>query len=729
VNTDLQLEIPGSRIRPLDLGNFVLRRGLWILVCGGLLFALGSPLAFLLSKPYYRASGRLLLTQKVKMFLDRQEQIIQGDFRDFAATYAERLSGSAVARRALEATPRAQWPEFLRGIPDPGVAANVLAARLAVIPIGRSHLMEVALTSGEAAGMAETLNAVMQSFVDLLHEEQAQDSDRRLAYLEQELRELSTSLAQVETSRRSVEQELGHSSFSEERNPFYELLIAVQSEHQRALAGYFDQETKAGQTAKEQEVLGARDLGIFAEEAVFYNESVYLIDNWTYQKLQDLRTGIDGLTEDNPDRIYVEERMRAMNDYLEEFKKELHTTALGLLERKRAFELSEAVAKAQAALDAREEFEEKLKGQLDEARQQFARSSALVNQGKELSEEMSRLKERIGRVQDRIREVQLEAKLPVHVGIDELAVAPAAPEGDNLGKLLAMIFVGAFGCVGVSLLAYEFLDGRIRGAADIRAALGALPADPVPAGPPERMQAAVRGLALRLESERKRSGAKIALLCGAERGAGSSWIAVRLAEAMTQYADRILVVRLDEPETSERIPASGLGYDFESFFEDGRRQLLRIPDRVTLLPLGDESPLLSRRDWLRTFLERLTADYDIILLDTRPLPGSDLSRFVAGFSHIGILVARQRHSHFGAFRKAVELAVRLRVPALTGVLVGKTEQPLERLLALAPQVVERLVPETAARIRELILARSGAWCSRGLAWLDRWQAFGKGGKA
>jgi uncharacterized protein involved in exopolysaccharide biosynthesis len=702
VNTDLQLEIPGSRLRPLDPGNFVLRRGLWILVCGGLLFALGSPLAFLLSKPYYRASGRLLLTQKVKMFLDRQEQIIQGDFRDFAATYAERLSGPAVARRALEATPREQWPEFVRGIPDPKVAAQVLAARLAVIPIGRSHLMEVALTSGEASGMAETINAVMKTFLELLHEEQAQDSDRRLAYLEQELQDLRSSLAGVETSRRTVEGELGHGSFSEERNPFYELLIAVQSEHQRALASYFEEESKAGQTAKEQEVLGERDLGIFAEEAVFYNESVYLIDNWTYQKLQDLRTGIDGLTEDNPDRIYVEERMRAMNEYLERFKKDLHATALGLLERKRAFELSEAVAKAQAALDAREEFEERLKSQLDEAREKFARSSALVNRGKELSEEMGRLKERIGRVQDRIREVELEAKLPVHVGIDELAEAPASPEGDNLGKLLAMIFVGAFGSVGSALLAYEFLDGRIRSAADIRAALGALPADPVPAGPAERIQSALRGLALRLEAERKRTGARIVLVCGAERGSGASWTAARLAGAMTQYADRILVVRLDEPESSETAPGGWFGYDFETWFEDGRRQLLRVPERVTLLPLGDESPLLSRRDWLRMFLERVTADYDMVLVDARPLPESDLSRYVAGISQIGVLVARQGHSHFGAFRKGVELAVRLRLPALTGVLIGKTEQPLERLLAIAPQLVERRLPHWMARTRRTL---------------------------
>jgi len=366
-------------------------------VFGSALFILLSPVAFVLSKPSYRASGRLLLTQKVKMFLDRHEEMIQGDFRDFAATYGERLVGSAVTKSAVAGLPRDQWPDFLRGIPSEEAAASVLSKRIVVIPMGRSYLMEVAMTAGSPQGMAETVNAVMKSFLELLESEQAWDSDRRLAYLEKELAQLRSDFVRREEERRSVSVELGHSSFSEERNPFYELLIAVQSDHERAKTDAMEQQTLLEKARRDQSILGTQDMEVYADESVSNNEALFMIDNWTYQKLQDLRAGIDGLTESNTERIYVEQRMQAMNEYLEKFKKELHESALTIIEKKRAQELAEVVTKAQSTAEAGMDFEESLRRQLDATRDAFAKSSILVNRGKELNAEMTDIKERIRR--------------------------------------------------------------------------------------------------------------------------------------------------------------------------------------------------------------------------------------------------------------------------------------------------------------------------------------------
>jgi hypothetical protein len=709
MDANLQLEIPGKRSRPVDLVNFALRRGPWIVVLGFGIFLLLSPAAFLLSKPYYRTSGRLLLTQKVKMFLDRQEQMIHGDFRDFAATYGERLVGQAVTRKALSGLPRSQWPDFVRDIRDEEIAARVLSKRIAVIPVGRSYLMEVAMTSGSSQGMAETLNAVMHSFLQLLEEEQAQDCDRRLAYLDKELGQLRESLVQREGERRKVGEELGHASFSAERNPFYDLLIAVQSDHERAKTAALERETLLARARRDQEILGKQDVTVFADEAVASNQAVFMIDNWTYQKLQDLRAGIDGLTESNDERIYVEQRMEAMNDYLEKFKRDLHVSALTIIEKKRAHELAEAVTKAQSAAQASADFEANLRAQLDETRRAFARSSILVNRGKELNEEMVEIKGRISKVQDRIREVQLEAKLPVHVGVDQLANPPGAPEGDNFGKLIVMLFAGALGFVSMVFVVVELMDTRIRSSGDVRAALGALPADPIPAfqaardggdfaycvleRPSHPVSMAIRALALRLERERARSSAKVFLVFGAEGGAGVSWLGRNVADALTQYVERVLVLRLSEEEAIGVAPGGFQGFSFDCYFQEAWSKMSSNPDSVTCLHVGAETPLMRRRDWLREFITRISPAYDLILIDARPLKESDLTVYLAGCAQVAVVIAREGVTHFGPFRKSIEMLVRLRVPAITAVLVGRTVQPWDRVSGLGRGLIERHLPD------------------------------------
>jgi len=224
-------------------------------------------------------------------------------------------------------------------------------------------------------------------------------------------------------------------------------------------------------------------------------------------------------------------------------------------------------------------------------------------------------------MEDRIREVQLEAKMPVHVGIDQMAVPPAGPEGDNFGKLIAMIFLGSFGSIGVVFTTYEFSDSRIRAPGDIRAALGALPADPIPSFgavedsakfascvrdfPSHTCSAAIRGLALRVERERARSSARIFLACGGESGSGVSWLTANLADAMTQYVDRVLVIRFDQDDLPAIAPGGAQGFSFDRYFEEAWMRISQSQDAVTHLFVGADTPLTRRRDWLRDFVENI----------------------------------------------------------------------------------------------------------------------------
>jgi hypothetical protein len=201
-------------------------------------------------------------------------------------------------------------------------------------------------------------------------------------------------------------------------------------------------------------------------------------------------------------------------------------------------------------------------------------------------------------------------------------------------------------------------------------------------------------MALRLERERNRSGAKIVLLCGGEADCGVTWLARNLAEALTQYVDRVLIVRLDPNRDSSRTYHQP-SYSFERYFEEAWARISVNRDHVTQLGVGPETPLLHRRDWLREFLNRLKPDYGLILVDARPVAESDLTRYVAGFTDVAVMVAGQGKTRYRQFRKGVELLVRLGTPAITGVLVGKTEQPLDQLMMAIRLLMEVEVPRLA----------------------------------
>lgn len=713
-----EITIPGKGSRPFDIGNFVLRRFWYIVLLGGALFALLVPVAIFLSKPYFKSGGRLLVRQNVKMFLDRSERVIQGDFRDFLATKSETLRSVGVAEAALRALPRQQWPDFIRNVPSVDLAARLLVAKITVDAVGRSHLLGVNMIAGQGEGMAETINAIMESFIQAQEREQELDSERRLSFLYQEMEKVLDEMSGAEEERKSISGELTHSSFSEDKNPAFEILVSAQRQYMEAQADLLRRSTEQTEAERNQNILGGMDMKVFAEEQVASNEAVYLIDNWTYQKLQELRSGIDGLTETNEDRIDVEKRMNAMTDYLTTFKSDLYQNTLNILQEKRGFELESDVIRAKSRVDAAQELTSRMDGELAKASKLFARSSEMINRGITLNETLRILRERRSNLEDRIREVKLEAKAPIHVSIEQRAEPPAGPDGDNLGKLLAASLMGALGLVGSAFLGYELLDGRIASVKELRAALGAIPADPVPLWfhgqneelmencvrefPEHPCSKAVRLLAARLEDERSGSGAKVFLLSGVERGCGASWLSRNLAEAMTHYADRMLVVEVKAGATERAAWDSTVLQDPDRYLEEMILAFFRSGERVSRIILQPDSPLVQWRWMLTDFLQRAKGLYDGIILDVPPLLDNDLSRFLAKHSEVAVLVPRESQSHYSSLRKSVEILVRLEIPALTGVLNGCTAQPLEQMLALKTVWVEERIPQTLEALKSRV---------------------------
>ena len=87
------------------------------------------------------------------------------------------------------------------------------------------------------------------------------------------------------------------------------------------------------------------------DEMVMKDASLNLTSSWTYQQQQQMRSSTDGLTKSNPDRIYIEERMKAMQQYEKKQKNELNKSAHKILYGKRDFDLNKELIIANPALE------------------------------------------------------------------------------------------------------------------------------------------------------------------------------------------------------------------------------------------------------------------------------------------------------------------------------------------------------------------------------------------
>ena len=263
--------------------------------------------------------------------------------------------------------------------------------------------------------------------------------------------------------------------------------------------------------------------------------------------------------------------MQAMTDYLASFKSEMHETMFGILNRKRDFELETDKTKAESAFLAAQSYAETLAEEMRVAEEAFKESAGRVSEGRELSDEIETLTDRLAVLDQRISEVHLEAKAPIFLSVEQLATTPMTPLGDNFGKLLAMIFAASFALVGGSVISFEFLDGRVRAPGDVKAALGAMPLDPVPfvasestdqdfakivsQDPKSSAAGAIRRAIVRLNTEREQNDAKVFCFTGvAEHNGVSSFVSI-YADGFYHYTDRVLIIEfVDE---GEELPADG----------------------------------------------------------------------------------------------------------------------------------------------------------------------------
>ena len=656
-----------ARRKPFDFSGVLLSRAPLILGSGTLLACALVPTLLGLVKATYSASAVLLVDATKEIAVNGKERdLIPGDIGDYTRTQIGRMKSVAGIVEALRSLPQKARPALCNPEASEVSQAVQLLKRLVIQEVPRSHLINVKIESDDPRFLGDALNAVVDGFINRLHEERERQNDKRIEYLRSERTRLVEKLEEEHQKLLADAQGFQSKAFLHENYSVHlNKVEQIQKLFLEADAERIARETALGKAQADLKEMQKLSLQPYADERVADNFGINRIEQYTYEQLQQMRVTVDGLTSGNQDRRYVEERMSAMNRYLDEYKVRVNEATMKNLEQKRAYDLQTEVLRAESALVAARSRAVELGSILSTAAAQASATSEAIFNASSAAYSIRELRERLAAINNRIDDCQLEAKASVKLVVDTRAVNPTVPVSSTRTKAFAGGFGIAYGCALLCCFGVEFLDGRLRSRQDVSAALGGDAPEPVVglealAGAvhtdgelvAQKIMPAVRSLAARLERDRMAHGSKVILLMGAHRGTGASFIANYLAHALLAYSGRVLLIQtsMNPAPHAEQYEGTAIGIEpalsIERFRPTAKGAALDLAGRIELA----------------------RENHNFIIIDADPVVVEPFTRFALLHSDAAIVMARAGVTVFEQLSTSLEEVRRHSVGALTALL-------------------------------------------------------------
>lgn len=699
--------------KKFDLMAFVRRRKTIILVLGGFLFAMFVPFAIVKGSFFFEVNGKLLIAREIPTLTRQTEENIVNYFHDYSRTQVERIRNTALIAKALQSLPEPIQKRFKTQNMDYEAAAARIKNELIVQNIAGTHLLLLKFSGKSPDGLAELLNAVMNTYLEMLQSEEENKDSRRLTYLQEDCKNIEIEISEIEGEIEKLSLSTKSISFQEQNNVNLSRFMNLQNAYLDAYRIKLFAENEYLETQALADALKKLPNKVLADEMVASDQAIWQVSNWTYQKLQELRATMDGIARDNPDRRYVEQRMEAMQDYERKTREEVRERDDRIINEKRDYELAKKLIEVKHNFLAKEKNAAELKTKMEEAQAEVERTSIQMMRGQELLKNLEYKRSKLFELESRIRNIALESKSPVRVSVESYALKPTSPSGSNLQKLYMLTVFLSFGTVTVVFLAYDFLDNRIRSPKDLANYLGHSPTWPISryapssAGtvnsfpramldsPDHVVGKAIRSLAVRLNKERLNHEAKIVLMSAVDEQSGTTSITINTALAMRYFCARVLVIggnpmhsdllemaglqsvlsESAEAETIRYFSADAMAEDLTSQEEKALRGedlaalTVRDPERgIDFLALGglEWSSALRRR--LPELFDSMSEQYDFIFVDSAPILLTDATEVLVTLAHVAVLIAQGDRTLLKDFARTTDLFLKLEIPAMAAVL-------------------------------------------------------------
>jgi polysaccharide biosynthesis transport protein len=654
----------GRSINPLAS---LLRRWKLALVILFAVTMLGLPVAWWKGKPAYRAEGALYVSPRfLRNLQGDQEHELQSNsqYREFVQQQVRTVNRFDILDAALApgSAPAKVWrkgPESQRR------AVDRLRGALQISPVPDTYQVTVALEGSKPDGLAEIVNAVMDSYLRASHRELLYDSDARLANLAAEKTQLEQSINQSIEARTAIASELGTTVFSGAIvNSFDRQLGATAEALQDARRQRFVAEAAAG--AKEANP--APGTLANALQNALSDNSLNTFKGALSSRKADLLISIGGLSPQHPNRIAAENEIQAI-----EREMEAVTAAL----RDRLARNLDVINRAK--LEQSSTVERMLNREAQKIREQTESYSRAYQNSLELGAELDRARKRLHDVEDRISFLQLEARAPGFIRVFSKAMTPDLPISGGRKKLALLVLAAAFGIASVVPIGLDYIDPRLRAPKELEMHLrlpitGSLPESKTIEG------ASMLRIAVSIRRHLDRLRHPVVVVTAIAHGGGSSTVSLGLGTALNRLGVRTLVVEAN-PQTPDARYA-GHAHGLIDHVNGGAELPIlaataTLPDRVAT-GAGSAEDLLPVERLMPLFAQQNGA-WDLIVIDASPIESSLVTEELIRVFGAALLVVDSQRDKKNAVTRCLE-KMDLLAPEAFGAVLNKVARDTPRFL-------------------------------------------------
>jgi polysaccharide biosynthesis transport protein len=721
----------GKASKSFDAVGFLKRYGLYILLLGGIIFGIMSPLILMFKKPYYEVHGYMKVDPVTPTLITRtDDNSIVNYYQDYANTLAHSMTTIDLLTKTVDALGREERQAlFPRSLPSEK-CAELLVHRIKVTPMNHTHLLDIMISGDSPKGLAPLLNTLMRVYMDEDRNSSNLVDNDRLKYLYDQKEAIKQEMTMYERGLDSLTRDISTSTYSEAFNMASKNNDELSRLFNNVMGDRIKAEAQYREVKRSSRELKSVPLKPLVDEVVMTAPSLNATDAWTNQQLQELRSTTDGLTAKNPDRIYVEQRMAAMKKYDQQLRNEVRKTAQSVVYGKQNIELRRSEILARHDYEKAKRTEDDLRKELDSNLKESKRISIGIRRGEYLETNLKHKHDLLDNIDTRITEIQVERKAPLRLSIESLARVPSTPLKSNLKNIAMALVAGSFGLVAGLFFFIEFTDDRIRSPRDVMNALGHPPTQIVAdvrkskktglqysLAPEQFRSDEIGSMSIRFCREQAQSNTRVFLFTGLESGAGTTSITGSCAAALSKMAQRVLVIDGNVGMARESLtqkddkPSQGLcGY----LAEGGSWKEYIVSTKgsnIDILHAGSLEQGALPRQRVRELLEEVRHAYDFICIDGAPLLHSHLTEQMAIYTDVVVLICLKDSSTFSVLRQSAELLVRLGVPGIAPVLNQsglKRRVTLGDLLKIPPAfLIDRLPDNMAGALRKIFAGLRG----------------------
>ena len=625
---------------------------------------LAVPMALKKGTLYYSVTAVVHVAPRVATILQESKEQEIPSYQQYLQFLTQQASTVARYDIVSSALKKMGDKRFVWQLPDETDrrAAERLQAALVVKPIKDTYLFSVTLESDNKEHLDEIVNTVIHEYFDEARKDlMLYASKERLAFLYDQRKKFQDIITEKKQRLNDIAQTISVTTFVDTMtNPFDDLLAdsqkalsVAQRERMAAEAGLL-----LFENPKDPKASSA--LESLVSEQVYKDNGLYSLKANMYLRRSKLVEQISGLDPKHPWHEQIKKQLAVIESEVVQATTQLSNDVRHMLLEER-----------RSKVTLTRQIEQGLLAQINEQKQRASWFSSHYNEALTLNQDIKRFYHQLETVENRINFIELESNAPGYIRMESDARPPEQPIRGGKKKIL-VTFVALGGVLALILpILIDLFDRRIKTVGQIEKMLGYKPLAALLDSQQDGIKPHIiadqkRRLALALNRERLRSNkaSSMVLLTAVTHNSQTTSLAFDLAKNFSDMDVNAVVVEVNTLKTDPRYVSDNIKAGVMDLIDNPKLTAQEIispadsnlPDRVALG--ADHDSLLFGYLRLQAALEKLSAQYDVVILDAAPILLSADVEFFASISDITLLLIAAE-TQPGETKRAVQLLERV----------------------------------------------------------------------